>query len=55
MNQRLKSFWQDDSGATSIEYAVIGAVISIAVIGTLQMINTSLAGFFSLVANSFPG
>lgn len=53
MAKRLQSLWQDRSGATSIEYAVIGAVISIVIIGALQTINGTLTGIFAQVAAAF--
>ncbi len=29
----LKKFWEDESGATAIEYGLIGSLIAVAVIG----------------------
>ncbi len=53
MTQRLTSFWQDDSGATSIEYALIGAIVSIVIIASLMSANSVLEGLFTKVVNAF--
>lgn len=33
---------RDDNGATAIEYALVGALVSIAAIGSMQSIGTAL-------------
>lgn len=33
----LKNFWQDESGATSIEYCMIAAFVALAMIASLQI------------------
>jgi len=44
----------DRRGATSIEYALIAALIAITIIGSLAALGTQLDGMFSTVAGSFP-
>ena len=41
------------SGATSIEYALIAAFISIMVVGWAALVGTSVSDFFTQVANGF--
>lgn len=53
MAQRLRSFWQDETGATSVEYALIGVVVGVAALGGLQLIRNALNGFFSDATASF--
>lgn len=41
------------SGATAIEYAFVASLISIAAVGVIQFIGTSIAASFTNIANSF--
>jgi pilus assembly protein Flp/PilA len=45
-------FLADDSGATAIEYGLIAAGISIAIIATVNGIGTNLNGMFASINNS---
>ena len=49
----LMSLRLDRSGTTSIEYALIGAFISIMIVGWALAIGTSVSDFFMQVANGF--
>ncbi len=51
----FRIFWRDERGATAIEYALIGALLSIAIIGGATAIGGSLIGTFTTVAAGFPG
>lgn len=42
------------SGVTAIEYAMIGALISIAVVVGATQVGVNLSGFFNAVATAFP-
>jgi pilus assembly protein Flp/PilA len=44
-------FWQDQSGATAIEYGLIAAGISIAIIATVGTLGTNLNATFSSVSS----
>jgi len=44
-----KSLWQDDSGATAIEYGLLAALISVAIILTVSSLGTTLDGVFNSV------
>ncbi len=43
---------EDQSGATAIEYGLIAALVSVAAIGVLTTLGTSLAGVFTLVTTT---
>jgi pilus assembly protein Flp/PilA len=45
-------FWQDESAATAIEYGLIAAGISIAIIAAVNGLGTNLNGVFTSVNNS---
>jgi pilus assembly protein Flp/PilA len=46
----LKKFLKDNSGATAIEYGLIAAGISLAIIATVQGLGTQLKSTFSQVS-----
>ena len=48
---KFKSFLRDESGATAIEYGLIAAGISIAIITVVQGLGTRLAATFTSVSN----
>ena len=52
MYAMLDRFMQDDSGATALEYGLIAALVSVASIGALSAIGTSVAAVFSLVSSN---
>ena len=51
MNNILR-FLKDNSGATAIEYGLIAAGISIAIIAVVNTLGTQLNGTFSTVSNA---
>ncbi len=48
----FRNFIHDESGATAIEYGLIAACISIAIIAAVQSIGTSLNSTFTSVSNA---
>ncbi len=48
----LRKFLRDESGATAIEYGLIAACISIAIIVAVQTIGTRLDATFDAVATA---
>ena len=48
----LKKFRKDESGATAIEYGLIAALVSVAAIGALTAMGTSLNLMFTTVGNA---
>ncbi len=47
----LKKVRKDESGATAIEYGLIAALVSVAAIGALTAMGTSLNTMFQMVSN----
>jgi pilus assembly protein Flp/PilA len=45
-------FLKDESGATAIEYGLIAAGISVAIIATVQALGTQLNKTFTLIATT---
>ena len=46
----LKKLAKDESGATAIEYGLIAALVSVAAIGALTAMGTSLDAMFTAVS-----
>ena len=46
----LMQLFQNDRGATAIEYGLIAALIAVAAIAAFQLVGTSLSGVFSNIA-----
>ena len=51
----IRAFLRDEAGATAIEYGLIAAGISVAIIATVQTLGTNLSGTFTTVANALGG
>jgi pilus assembly protein Flp/PilA len=45
----IKSLWNDESGATAVEYAIMVALIAVVIIGTVQALGLTLKGVFGKV------
>jgi len=52
MVQRLSRFWNDEAGATAIEYGLIAAGIAVAIIVTVQALGTNLNTTFQSVSTA---
>ena len=52
MFRYLSKFWNDQSGATAIEYGLIAAGISVAIIAVVQALGTSLNTTFGSVSTA---
>ncbi|MBV9457991.1 MAG: Flp family type IVb pilin [Bradyrhizobium sp.] len=52
MKNLLARFVKDESGATAIEYGLIAAGISLAIIAAVNGLGTSLSGKFASINNS---
>jgi pilus assembly protein Flp/PilA len=48
----LVAFLKDESGATAIEYGLIAAGISVAIITVVKSVGTNLSGVFTSVQNA---
>jgi pilus assembly protein Flp/PilA len=51
MYKLIKRFGKDESGATAIEYGLIAAGISVAIIVTVQSLGTKLSNTFGNISN----
>ena len=49
---QLKTFLKDEAGATSIEYAFIAGLISIAIVTAAGSVGTSVAGVFGSLSST---
>jgi pilus assembly protein Flp/PilA len=52
MKNLVSRFVKDESGATAIEYGLIAACISIAIISVVNGLGTTLSGKFSDISSS---
>ncbi len=52
MKSLVKRFVKNESGATAIEYGLIAAGISVAIIATVNSLGTSLKGTFSNISSN---
>ncbi len=50
MFKTIRSFIDDESGATAIEYGLIAALVSVAAIAALTALGSALDGIFSTVS-----
>ncbi|OZI30483.1 Flp family type IVb pilin [Bordetella genomosp. 10] len=49
--QLLKRFWQDEEGATAIEYGLIAGLVSVVIIAGLTVLGPNLKDLFTTVSN----
>ena len=52
MKRFMVRFCSDESGATAIEYGLIAALISVAIISAASALGKNVAGTFSKVSNN---
>ena len=52
MKNFVLRFWRDETGATAIEYGLIAAGISLAIIAAVNGLGTNLSGVFTSINNS---
>jgi pilus assembly protein Flp/PilA len=52
MTRLVHRFLQDDSGATSIEYAVIAGMLSIAIVGVVSGLGSKLKSAYTGVSTA---
>lgn len=55
MLTQLKMFLHDEDGATAIEYGLIAALVSVAAIGALTAMGSSLSAMFNTVSSALSG
>ncbi len=52
MENNFKTFCNDESGDTAIEYGLIAALVSVAAIGALTTMGSTLQTMFGTVSNA---
>lgn len=52
MKALINKFFNDEDGATAIEYGLIAALIAVAIIAALQAVGSNLQATFNNVASS---
>ena len=52
MKRRLSEFWSDNSGATAIEYGLIAAGISLAIIAVVNTLGVNINDKFTSINTS---
>ncbi len=55
MKTQLQQFWNDEDGATAIEYGLIAGLIAVAIIGILTTLGGDLKDMFQKVSDAVSG
>jgi len=48
----LKRFFQDEAGASAVEYALLVALIAVVIVTAVQLLGTTLSSIYNSVATS---
>lgn len=51
MYREAKGFSRDESGVTSIEYALVAALIAMVIVATVTNVGAAVLGLYQFVAN----
>lgn len=54
MSGLIGNWWHRDDAATAVEYALIAALIALAVVGTVAALGTSVSGLYQTAYDAFP-
>ncbi|MFA1603438.1 Flp family type IVb pilin [Alcaligenes faecalis] len=52
MKTQLQQFWNDEDGATAIEYGLIAGLVAVAIITVLGLLGQNLEGMFTKISNA---
>ena len=52
MNNRKRTFFSDESGATAIEYALIASLIAVFIITAVSTVGTKVSTVFTEIGNT---
>lgn len=55
MKNLIMSFLRDEEGLTTVEYAVAGALITVAVVAAFTALGGSVAGTINIIDGVLPG
>lgn len=50
MKEAIKRFWNDEEGATAIEYGLIAGLISVAIVAILTTLGEDLTDIFTKIS-----
>jgi pilus assembly protein Flp/PilA len=53
--EKIRNFFQDESGASAVEYGLLVALIAVAIIGAVTSLGSTLADKFNAVATAVSG
>ena len=51
----LRRFWNDENGATAIEYGLIAGLISVVIITAVTLVGSSLKSVFYYIGSTLDG
>ena len=51
----LRAFFRDESGSTSVEYALIASLIALAILGALNIVANNNSATFELITTAVEG
>lgn len=51
---KLKNLLQDDKGVSSIEYALLGILIAVAIIGSVITVSDAVKSMYQMIASNMP-
>lgn len=54
MNKFIQRFYNDESGATAIEYGLIAALVAVVLVTALGTMGQKLSGTFATVSGKLP-
>lgn len=52
MKNELMRFLRDEEGASAIEYALIAAMVAVALVAFVEPINTAITGIFTQISDA---
>ena len=55
MQNHIKRFVKDESGATAIEYGLIAALIAVGIIGAARLLGSQISATFNTVTTAMKG
>jgi len=55
MTNIIKNFWNDEEGATAIEYGLIAGLVAVAIITVLTALGTNLNTLFGYIRDALSG
>ncbi len=55
MGNGLVKFLKDESGATAIEYALMLGLVVLAIVGSVELLSSSLSNMYFFVSSSVTG